>query len=89
MNCCGHNKQEHANHNKKHILMMALCCGLPVLILMLLPLLKGIFPGASLVLGGIVPFLCPVMMFIMMFFMFRDGKSESAGNDCHTETKQQ
>jgi Na+/melibiose symporter-like transporter len=87
MNCCGHDNEKHKKHKSGHLWMMVLCCGIPILILLMLPLINGILPGASNILGAAVPFLCPVMMFVMMFFMFRNGKKENSGNDCHTETK--
>lgn len=80
MNCCGDDGARRDNKHKKHLLMMVLCCGIPLLILLLLPYIGKMFPGVSLALGSIVPFLCPVMMIGMMLMMFRNGKKED-GNE--------
>lgn len=45
--------------------MMAICCGLPILLLALLPLLSGI-PGVSS-LSRYIFLLCPILMIPMMF----------------------
>lgn len=85
MNCCGNKENENKESDKpsdqgqgtnikhkghmSHMWMMALCCGLPIVILFILPLLGiSLFKGALL---GIVPFICPIMMMIMMPMMMR------------------
>ena len=73
------------NNHKKHLLHMALCCGLPLLILLALPLI-----GYKGILLNIAPFICPIMMLVMMTMMMRGN-----GRSCHhsepksTEEKQQ
>ena len=76
MNCCTHNskdtnqnsqKKQHVHGHLSHIVMMALCCGAPVLILLAIPLLGSSLPGLRAILAGIAPFLCPLMMISMMF----------------------
>ena len=79
MNCHGDNKEKKSNHNHspiKHILHMVLCCGLPIVILGLLPFISKLSPGVAGVLGLIAPFICPIMMGIVMFTMF-GGKKKS------------
>lgn len=64
-----------ANHSTgKHMLHMVLCCGLPILILSLIPYITIISPTASRILGYVAPFICPVMMGLMIFMMFRGNK---------------
>ena len=91
MNCHGNhdnnnNGNEHGKGHKghlSHILMMALCCGAPILILLLVPLLsKAGGSGISKLLIGIAPFLCPLMMVFMIPMMFKGGKDK--GNKDNT-----
>ncbi len=87
MNCHGNHDQEdaaqdkngHGDHNSGigHMLMMLLCCGLPILIVALLPLLRGI-PGIDR-LAKYSFLLCPIMMIPMMFMM---------GNKARTKRRQ-
>jgi hypothetical protein len=80
MNCHGNNKNgENKKHNPmKHMLMMVLCCGLPLLIVGALSFIN-IGVGYKLAISGIAPFICPVMMGAMMWMMFKDGRH---GNSC-------
>jgi hypothetical protein len=65
---CG---QAPAHNHKGHLLHMGLCCVLPLLILLVLPLI-----GYKGILQSIAPFICPVMMLVMMPMMMRGhGKS--------------
>lgn len=73
MSCCD-NKHENKSDIEKnhkghmsHLLMMALCCGVPILLLILLPIIGGFLsPNARNSLISIIPFLCPIMMISMM-----------------------
>ena len=87
MNCHGHNKDKHEAHNHsplKHLLHMALCCGLPIIIIGALPFITRLSPAAAGVLGKIAPFLCPLMMLAMLPMMFGGNKKGS----CCDNTKQ-
>ena len=77
MNFHGNNEnRENKKHNPmKHMLMMILCCGLPFIIVGALSFIN-IEPGFKLAMGGIAPFICPIMMVIM----FKDSKR---GNCCN------
>lgn len=55
-----------------HLWMMVLCCGAPVVLLLLLPLLGSRF---SILGAGILPFLCPLMMLFMIPMMMRKDKA--------------
>jgi hypothetical protein len=59
--------------HKNHFLHLALCCGLPLLLLFGLPLI-----GYQGILLSIAPLICPIMMFVMMPMMMkghdRNGK---------------
>jgi uncharacterized membrane protein YkvI len=61
--------------------MMALCCGAPLILLLLVPLLGTGIPGLKGILTRLVPFICPVMMIIMIPMMFKGKKSNADKND--------
>lgn len=93
MNCHEDRKENKGSHNHsplKHMLHMALCCGLPILIIGLLPVITKFSPGAAKLLGGIAPFICPLMMFAMIPMMLGGRKKESCCDhtkDENTNTK--
>lgn len=68
------NVQYHHKGHKSHLRMMALCCGLPILLVLLLPFIGNMLPGTQGTLARIVPFLCPVLMVFMMFSMMKSNK---------------
>ena len=62
-----HNDVRASKHShKNHFLHLALCCGLPLLLLVVLPLI-----GYQGILLSIAPFICPIMMFVMMPMMMK------------------
>ncbi|MGE5632381.1 MAG: hypothetical protein ACM3TR_14985 [Caulobacteraceae bacterium] len=75
------NQGSHNHSPLKHLLHMGLCCGLPILIILALPLIARLSPGAGAVLGWIAPFLCPLMMLAMLPMMFRGNKKENCCSD--------
>ncbi|WP_097028484.1 hypothetical protein [Clostridium peptidivorans] len=90
MKCHGDNGENKGNHKHsmlKHMLHMILCCGLPIVIIGLLPLITKFSPGAAGLLAIISPFICPLMMVGMMVMMMRGNKkgsccdNKSANND--------
>lgn len=85
MNCHGSNKNgENKKHNPmKHMLMMVLCCGLPFIIIGALSFIN-IGTGLKTAIGGIAPFICPIMMVLMMGMMFKDTKHK----DCCSGKKE-
>ena len=88
MNCHGNNDDgNNGNGHRKghkgmsHMLMMALCCGAPILIFLLIPLISKIGgPGVSKALLGIAPLLCPLMMVLMIPMMFKGNKNNSSSD---------
>jgi hypothetical protein len=62
---------------------MALCCGLPIIIIGALPLITRFSPGAGGILLRIAPFICPIMMISMMLMMFRGNKKGSCCSDAN------
>lgn len=87
MNCHDENKEKkmvHKHSPLKHILHMALCCGLPIIIIGALPLITRFSPAGGEIIGRITPFLCPIMMLLMLPMMFRGSKKGS----CCDGTKQ-
>jgi hypothetical protein len=90
MNCHGslnNNKDDDAGKKHKgylsHMLMMALCCGAPVIILLLIPFLINI-GGSALAkpLTAIAPFICPIMMVVMIPMMLKGHKKNMGKEDC-------
>lgn len=83
MNCHGNNENNknqqgaHKHSPLKHMLHMVLCCGLPIIVLGSLPLISRLSPAAAGVLGRIAPFLCPIMMLLVLPMMLRGGKKGS------------
>lgn len=59
---------------KKHSLHMILCCGIPIVILLMLPFIARVSPWGAGILSLIAPFICPLMMGGMVFIMFRNTK---------------
>jgi hypothetical protein len=71
-------KQTSHKHNPlKHMLHMILCCGLPIVIMALLPIITTFSPGAASKIGKIAPYLCPLMMIAMIPMMMRHNKKGS------------
>lgn len=68
--------------HKGHLLHMALCCGLPLLILLVLPLI-----GYKGILLSIAPLICPIMMLVMMPMMMRGHGNSRHNNSDQAETK--
>lgn len=66
-----------------HIKMMAVCCGAPVLLLLLLPLL-GLKGG---IFSNLIFLICPIMMVAMIPMMLRGHKNEDAKNVGQPEVK--
>ncbi|HYF84447.1 MAG TPA: hypothetical protein VEB00_15640 [Clostridia bacterium] len=89
MNCHGDNKGEQGSHKHsalKHMLHMALCCGLPIIIIGSLPLITRYSPAAGGILGKIAPFLCPILMISMLPMMLGGNKK---GNCCDDKNENQ
>ncbi len=70
----------------KHLGMMGICCLLPILIIAILPLLNITNAGANVFISGLSSLICPIMMGVMMFSMFRGGKHKSC---CKEEEKKE
>ncbi len=88
MNCHGDNKEKKGRHSPlKHMLHMVLCCGLPIVIIGLLPFIGRVNPWAAGILGVIAPFICPIMMGIMMFTMFSGRKKSSCCDETNRDNK--
>ncbi|WP_041703104.1 hypothetical protein [Lachnoclostridium phytofermentans] len=86
MNC--HDNNNNSNNGKKnekghkrhlsHIFMMLICCGAPIILLMLIPLLKrvGIGAGANGILSLLASLACPLMMMVMIPMMMKGLKNK-------------
>ena len=81
MNCHGNHNDNKGNKHKSHLshmLMMILCCGAPILLLRLVPVLanSGSVKMAA-VLSTVAPFICPLMMLLMIPMMFKKNKGST------------
>jgi hypothetical protein len=88
MNCHGDNKNKEIkskHHGMNHMLMMVICCALPILLVVMLPFL-GFAPGLKLIIVSIAPFICPVMMVFMIPMMFMHSKEDKSSNETKDET---
>lgn len=78
MNCHEDKKQGTHKHSPlKHMLHMVICCGLPIIVIALLPFIAKLSPNAGSVIGRVTPFLCPIMMIFMMPMMMRSNKKDT------------
>jgi len=77
------NQEGHKHNPLKVMLHMILCCGLPIVIIMTLPLITRFSQSTGSVIAIIVPFLCPIMMIWMMSMMRGSNKKSS----CCDKTK--
>lgn len=92
MNCHENNKNTNENEKQnghkhspmKHMLMMALCCGLPLILLLVVPFLGVFGTGFKLTISSIIPFICPIMMLFMIPMMMKSSKN---GKSCCSENK--
>ena len=66
---------DHKHSPMKHMLMMAICCGLPLLLLLVVPFLGVFGLGFKLTIASIIPFLCPIMMIFMIPMMMKSSKN--------------
>ncbi|MDO8685837.1 MAG: DUF2933 domain-containing protein [Clostridiales bacterium] len=85
MNCHNDNNQAQNNHEKghkghgNHMLLMVLCCAIPIVLLLLLPVLRINIPALKRFLPYAVLLLCPLMHILMMPMMFRKDKKGENG----------
>jgi ACR3 family arsenite efflux pump ArsB len=90
MNCCDDEKHSGeknggSKHGISHMLMMALCCGLPILLLLLLPSIGSLIPGSAPFISAIIPFLCPLMMVMMIPMMLKGRNDRASEKHCKTD----
>ena len=76
------NKRSHSS--MKHILMMVLCCGLPIFLIVILSFLKIGNTAFRITLISIIPFLCPLLMLFMIPMMLKGSKE---GKSCHSNNE--
>lgn len=92
MKCChsndSHRENEHKSRHKSyisHFLMMLLCCGAPLIIWLLLPLIGQILPGSSSFLSSIAPYICPIMMLAMVPMMLKENRENYENKTCENK----
>lgn len=64
------------------MLHMIICCGLPLLIIALLPMVAIYSPRVSVFLGFVAPFICPIMMIGIIFMMFKGNRNKGKSTCC-------
>lgn len=74
--------QENHSHASKHMLMMAVCCGLPILGFLAIGTLGIAVPG----LETLLLLACPIGMGFMMYSMQKNGKSCCTSEQSDTQT---
>jgi hypothetical protein len=60
-----------------HLLMMVLCCGLPLLLVSLVPTILTANPALGAMVGKYAFLLCPILMIPMLIMMLRGHKKGS------------
>ncbi|MBV4416488.1 hypothetical protein [Clostridium tyrobutyricum] len=86
MNCHGNNSNENnkgGHSGISHMLMMVLCCAIPLILVASLPFL-GIAPKFKIMLASAAPFICPIMMFLMIPMIFIHSKKNKSHNKLET-----
>ena len=76
LNSGGKKRQTHSH--AKHMWMMAICCGLPILGFLAIGVIGISMPSLETVLLLI----CPIGMIGMMYMMHRDSQQKENGNSC-------
>jgi hypothetical protein len=71
----------------KQMLHMVFCCGLPIVIIGLLPLISRFSSSGGGVITRIVPFLCPIMMLFMLPMMFGSNKKSSCCDNINKDVE--
>lgn len=81
MDCHGENQKHHGENSEKlhghglHMLLMILCCAIPLILLFALPALKINDPALNRIIASLSLLLCPLMHLIMIPMMLRKDKS--------------
>lgn len=80
MDCCDNKDKDEkdSQQGKKHrghlshMLLMILCCGAPIILLLLIPVISNyVSSDTRNLLITILPFLCPILMLFMMPMMMK------------------
>ena len=82
MNCHGSNNMNNKSGHSGigHMIMMVVCCAIPVVLLSSLPFL-GLAPRFKIMLAAAAPFICPIMMILMIPMMFMHSKKSKCCDD--------
>lgn len=87
MNCHEDNNQKQSRHKGHvgHMLLMVLCCAIPIVLLLVMPTLQINNAFLKSILPIAVFLLCPLMHLLMMPMMMRKHKN---GDDTRHDTMQ-
>lgn len=83
MSCCNNNQGPNGHENghkghSRHMLLMILCCAIPVVLLLLLPFLGINNPLIRSILSFGMLLICPLMHIMMIPLLFRKDKGKKS-----------
>ena len=70
-------EQQKGHQHRRHVWLMALCCGLPIVGFLVIGLIGISMPSLETALL----FVCPIGMIAMMYFMHRDHRTQVKGHN--------
>ena len=72
----------------KQLLSLSACCIIPILLMLLIPMITSFTPLGAKIIYFIAPFICPILMGSMFFFMFKsNSKSDCCNNKSFDSVK--
>lgn len=71
----GHNSMPHM------LLMMVLCCSIPILLILAFTVFNIQYTGLMVSLVSVITFLCPLMMLFMIPMMLKGSKEDKSSHD--------
>lgn len=81
MNCHDNKNSNNKSHNPvKHLFHMIICCGVPILIVAVLPFFN-LNSGLRATIASITQFICPIMMIFMVPMMLKGMGREHSHDD--------
>ncbi|KGJ50730.1 hypothetical protein KD33_01715 [Clostridium sp. NCR] len=78
---------ENNRKNLKRFLPLSLCCIIPILLLLAVPLISSYSVSSALAVSSIAPFICPIVMGGALFFIFKGNKSCCSDKSSNTIEK--
>lgn len=84
-----HNHNDNQKHKGHwlHMVLMVLCCAIPLLLIFALPLLNVENESLKNLMSGAIFLLCPLMHILMMPLMFKKDKKKNDDNKLSIDDK--